>query len=237
MPGGCVAVTMAKLSSSRCPYKLLRPLLRGESLLARHFSLFTRLRDDWDKFCYTRDPEVAAMAKDFGLQVIDRSTLSTRHNATFCDVWLPIAQMFPDVNDITWVNACCPFLRPETVIAANSEHFHINRNPREGRIVLPTIVEEMPFWGANGTAMVERKQMGTAAMVQRLSHAFWVRTPQQITDAAESEEAFARQHREAYLIPIASKFEQIDVDTEQDFAMAQAVAQYLSQPAKDASRA
>lgn len=206
-------ISIGKLSSKRCLHKLLRPL-GHTTVIHHHFELLKQIEADTHLFA-TRDTFLTNIAQEHGLEVINRPQSSTIGH-TFFDIWNPIAiqAMEKKIDRIVWVNACCPMVDPDTVHQAIKKF--------DGRLVLPVLNIETPYWNIQGEAINERSAVNTQEVnrVYALSHSFWIRTPQMIVDT-ERNEQYVEQHRNAQLIEITT-VENLDIDTEIDYLITNA---------------
>jgi hypothetical protein len=214
-------VVIAKLSSERCRYKMLRPV--GTRPLIAHAAA-KAAACTWaaERILHTADPELAAYADGAVLVHLPRrveSAVALDFGGIWGDAAAYCAGRGHDL--VVWLNACCPFLRPESLYRAACRW-------SEGRVVLPVVVAEAPLWGAGGAPIGCRVAPGTqaAAKAMRLSHAFWVRSPAQMLAAADPAE-YARQHEAPAFYADLGQIEALDVDTEEDLAIVDAVARVL----------
>lgn len=222
--------SMVKLHSTRCPYKMLRDL-GGTTLLENHLRLLASL-----KFCrqvtlLANDPEVIqAAAKYKHIHVIHRSEES-KCSPHFSDM-VQGAIDYAEAGDdgVIWINPCCPFLRPDTIFDAVRK-FRVAEGGAQGLLV-PYYATPHPVWDAEGKSLGRREYPHEPEFTQRiLSHAFWIRTidaMQRATNPPRECGAYAEQHVSPVLFNLESQVERIDVDTEEDFLIAQAVWKHLS---------
>ena len=109
-------IIQARLSSERCPNKMLKPFA-DTTLLDIALEKITQLQSfDYKKsfFLSAYEKELKEVANKYGLNVFHRSERSARSEGT------PMSDMYEWWNKLNFkycilVNACAPFLEPSTI--------------------------------------------------------------------------------------------------------------------------
>lgn len=220
-----ILASIAKLQSIRCPHKLVRPL-HGGTLFQRHLRMLMALGNDSPgsvRIVGSNEPELLSRVKHLHdhINCVARP-LDSLHGTSFGDIWGFLRPFVPHESDakVVWINPCCPFLRLGTVQAAL-------RGMGSHALSIPVRLVETPLWDATGRAISTRRHPSSASsQCLTLSHAYWIRTAQAFFDALDSSEAYTQQHMAPHMHKI-EQIEALDVDSEADFLIADAMAAYL----------
>lgn len=114
-----VALIPARGGSKRLPRKNIlrvgeRPMLAYPILAAHATGLFERI------YVSTEDGEIAAIAEQYGAQVIERPPQMAEDSSTVAQVCLHALEKCPEIDLMCCIYATAILLEPETIVAAHA---------------------------------------------------------------------------------------------------------------------
>lgn len=212
--GASVAVmSFGRRQSERCPDKLLRPF--AETTLADIMMAKLSLLGP-DSFFAARDDEFRAKAAAHGVTFLERSERSVSIDEPIVEI-LSFLREVPYTH-IAIVNACLPFLAVDTIRRFLVQSAEGGHRPAFAVLRRNTHFVTLDGRPLNFPADLKTINSKTVEPVFEFAHALYF---------FEREYFFRHGRywdwREVRLLEIADRHEVIDIDTEEDFALAEAL--------------
>jgi CMP-N-acetylneuraminic acid synthetase len=167
-------VVQARLSSERVPGKMLRPFA-GTTLIDLALEKLTRLASVGRAQCRlaVHEAELARAGERHGIPVFHRSARSARSEGS------PMTELYEwwdrlPYSYVVLLNACCPFVRVETIDRFIRAYAESSKDGAFG-----VVAKRNYFWDADGRLLVDRPAEGavmntkTVGLVYEAAHVLY----------------------------------------------------------------
>lgn len=211
--------------STRVPGKMVKPF-NSVSLAEVHLvklEEFMKLGFNVGVAVYPGDKTLWDLVHSFNVPVIKRSRLSVT-GVQRRSVELHFLDSVSDDN-ICWLNACQPFLKPSTVKSA-IDFFYKDKCVS----LTPVFKRFTPFWMPNGHPVnnPDPKRMATQSMIPLLeaTHSFHIHPRKRLLD---EDVMWLNKPFDPFLYIVEDSFEFFDIDTNFDFREGELIWSLLNQ--------